>query len=202
MDSKGNQNVQNKGTDGEEGQSDDTDDPVDVLPDGPSEPEHADRKEHGRKQSRHESVFLWTEPVLLDIGFEVEIDIAAVDGASDDAAHDDTQEDNTQLSEVEAVDANVRQRKGFKVRVVDAVDQRGVDIGEEDGGIAEEDLDGLDQLFHNDLGEGRVALVDFTLAFQVRPAGQFAQAFRSAEQDIRRRCFGHGDEHEQKDGPG
>lgn len=193
---KGNQNVQDKGTDGEEGQSDDTDDPVDVLPDGPSEPEHADRKEHGREQSRHESVFLWTEPVLLDIGFEVEIDIAAVDGASDDAAHDDTQEDNAQLSEVEAVDANVRERKSFKVRVVDAVDQRGVDIGEEDGGIAEEDLNGFDQLFHNDLGEGRVALVDFTLAFQVRPAGQFAQAFCSAEQDVRGRCLWHGDEHE------
>lgn len=181
-----NQNVQDKGADGEEGQADDADDPVDVLPHGPAEPEHADRKEHGGEQGRHESVFLRTQPVLLDVGLEVEIDIAAVDGAADDAAHDDAQEDNTQLSDVEAVDANVRQGKGFKVRVVDAVDQRGVDIGEEYRGVPQEDLNGLDQLFHNDLGQGRVALVDLALAFQVGPARQFAQPFRAPEQDVRR----------------
>ena len=78
------------------------------------------REQRGGKQGGYESLFLRAQAVLLDVGFEVEVDVRYVDGDADDAADDDASKDNAQLADVEAVDANVDEREGLEEGVVDA----------------------------------------------------------------------------------
>ena len=64
-------------------------------------------------------MFLGAEAVLLDVGFEVEVDVGDVDTDADDAADDNADEDDAELADVEAVDADVDYGEGLEEGVVD-----------------------------------------------------------------------------------
>lgn len=130
-------------------------------------------------------MFLRAKSILSDIRLEVEVDVATVDRAANDAADDDAQEDHSELPDVETVDANIYERECFEVRIVNAVYERCVHVGEENSRVAEENLRGLDHLFRNDFSERGIALVNFALASQVVATCQLAQSFGSSQQNIR-----------------
>lgn len=59
-------------------------------------------------------MLLGTETVLHNVGLEVEPDVGAVYGSADCTSDDDANEDYAELAEVEVVDVDVDEGKGFE----------------------------------------------------------------------------------------
>ena len=78
-----------------EGDADDADDPVDILFTGPAKPEHSCREECCGEEGRDKTGLLGAEAVLLDVGFQVVVDVGDVDDDADHTADDDASEDHT-----------------------------------------------------------------------------------------------------------
>lgn len=78
--------------------------------------------------------------------------------------------------------------------------QTRVHVGEEHGGILEEDLDRFPQRLNRDLSEAQVSLVNFSLRLEIRIAREFAQSLSSTKKDIVRISLRHRHEHHDEDG--
>ncbi len=82
------------------------------------------------------------------------------------------------------------------------INQTGIDIGEKDGGILEENLDRLPHLIGSDRTETHVPLVDLALGLEVGVTRELAEALGASKQDVARARLGHGDKHEDENGSG
>lgn len=90
--------------------------------------------------------------------------------------------------------------QGRKAGVIErTVDETGVDVGEENGRVFQENLNGLPHRLGGDRGETRVALINLALGLEIRIARQLAQTLGAAEENIGRRGLRHGEEHEDED---
>ena len=98
-------------------------------------------------------MFLGAEAMLLDVWLEVPPDIRAVDDYAEHTPNDDADEDDTEFAEVEAVDFDVDEGECLEVGVVDAVNERGVDVCKEDGRVLHHDFHRDDELFLGSGGE-------------------------------------------------
>jgi hypothetical protein len=147
---------------------------MNTRPRRPGEQKQPRRQQDDRKQRGHEPVLLRAEAVLFDIWLEIEPDVGAVDHNANHGADDDAYEDDSLLAEVEAVVANVDKWEGLEVGIVDSVDERGVQIREEDCGILHADLHRDQKGVIDDFANGFLALVDFGLRFKHWVASQLA----------------------------
>jgi len=139
-----------------------------------------------------------TESVLFDIGHEVPFLIGIEDRHTDDASNANAEEGEAELAEVEAVDPRVDKGEDLEEGVVNPVGQRGVYVGEQDRGVLDHDLHGLDDGVPEDGRELQVSLVNFAFSLQVGSASQLAKALSSSTENVLRRCLGEGDEEEDK----
>ena len=155
--------LQNEGSRREHRDADDAHDPVDVRPRRPGEQEQARGQQDDGEEGGHEAVLLSAQAVRLDVGLEVEPDVGAVDDDADDGADDDAGEDDALLAEVEAVVADIDEWEGLEVRVVDAVDERGVQVSEEHGRVLDADLHRDQQRVVHHFADRLLPLVDFGL---------------------------------------
>ena len=144
-------------------------------------------------------MFLLSQPVLLDIGLEIEPLVGTVDDDSDDTSDDDAREDNSEFAEIEPIDANISQRESFEETVVGRVYYRGVDIREENSGILDTDDRGDEQGLVHDPAEFLAALVDFGLGAELVISCQSTESLSSSEENVGCRGFGHGEEPRESD---
>src|ERR1700761_7148486 len=104
-------------------------------------------------------MLLCAKTIFLDVRFEIEPDIRAVDYDAEDSSNDDAGEDYTLLAEVEAVSTDVDEREGFEVGVVDPVDEGGVEVGEENCWVLDADLCWNEEGIVDDFIDGFLSLV-------------------------------------------
>ena len=173
---------------------------MDIRPSRPGEDEQARGQQQDGEQRREETVLLGAEAVFGDVGLEVPVHVRQVGHQAQHAPDDDTHEDGALLAQIEAILADIYQREGFKVRVVDAVDERCVGVGEEDGRVLHADLERAVQAVGRDSGERLVALVDFRLRLQHLVARQGAQTPSPAEENVVCGGLGKAQEHQDEHG--
>ena len=101
--------------------------------------------------------------VFHDIRDKVEVEISPVNDCAEDASDEDAGEENAESAGVEAIEADVHDGEDFEERVVDAVDERGVQVDEGDGWIFEGDFEGFDQCIGEDRCGLEVLRVDLAL---------------------------------------
>lgn len=94
---------------------------MDILFSCPTKPKETGRHAEYSEQSRNETVFLCAEAMGDYVRFEIEVNVGAVDGDANDAGNDDAEKYYAQLAQVEVIDANIDDWKGFKEGVVDSV---------------------------------------------------------------------------------
>ncbi len=185
-----------------DGDADDGRDPVDVRVCGPGEDEEPEGGPEGGEEGGFEAGFLRAQAAFEDVGDEVEVEVGDVGDDAQEAGDEDTGEDDANHAGGETVHGRVDEREDFEEGVVDAVDEGGVEVHERDGGVLDGDFDRFDQRVENDSGRLEALLVDFRLRFEAGVAGEFTQARRAAEEDVRGRGFGDAEEHEDEDGGG
>ena len=130
-------------------------------------------------------MFLRAQPVRHDVRHQVEVQVGDVDERSEAAGDEDAGEEDADDAEGEVVEDRVYEREDFEERVVDSIDQGGVEVYECDGGVFDGYLQGLDEGGYDHLGWLDVLLVDFRLRTQPAVAGQCAEAFGAAEEYVR-----------------
>ena len=96
----------------------------------------------------------------------------------------------------------VDEGEDFEEGVVDSVDEGGVEVHEGDGGVLGGDFEGLDEGGEEHFGGFEVRLGDFGLRAEAGVAGQGAEAFGAAEEDVGGGSLGDEEEHEDEDGAG
>lgn len=130
-----------------------------------------------------------------DAGVHPEIDVGCVDGYAQETGDQDAEEDEADLAQVHVVVDWVDEGEDFEEGVVNAVDDCGVDLDEEDGRVFDCDLEGLDEGVEGDGGEVHVLLVEFGLGFEMAGVVDFAESLGSSEEDGCAACFGKDEEH-------
>ena len=143
-------------------------DPVDVGARGPGEYKQADGGAEGGDQGGHQTVLLDGESLAADARVHVEVQVRDVDDDADQARDQDTQEKEAELAVVHAVVDWVDKREDLEEGVVDAVDDGGINLHEEDGRILDCDFERLDQGVDEHGAPVQVALVDFGLRHEAR----------------------------------
>ena len=130
----------------------------------PGEDEETDRRPKGGEESRDESVLLCSKTALHNIGDEVEVEIAGVDGNADDTRDEDTGEEDTEGTDTEAVKWDIDEGEDFKEGVVNSIDQTSVKIDKSNSRVLESDFKGFDQSV-NDYGRDfHALLINFALS--------------------------------------
>lgn len=172
--------------------------PVDALAGGPRKQEEADRGTKGCGKRRDQPALLDGEAELADARVHVEVEVAAVDGDAEDAGDEDAEEDEADLAEVHVVVDGVDEREDLEEGVVDAVDDGGVDLDEENGGVFECDFDGFDERVEEDVRDFHVALVDFGLGHEARVSGEGPETSGPAEENVGPTCLREGHKHGQE----
>ena len=130
-------------------------------------------------------MFLGAEAVGHDVRYEVEVEIQAVGEGAEAAGDEDAGEEDADGAEGEAVVDRVDEREDLEEGVVDAVDEGGVEVHKRDGWVLDRDLNGFDKGGYDHSGGFDVLLVDFGLRAQSVVAGEGAEAFGAAEEDVR-----------------
>ena len=102
----------------------------------------------------------------------------------EEAAHDNASEDYTCLSKVEAIQRTVDKRKGLEKGIVDAVNESGVEIGEQDGGILEHDFERFNKGIKRYSTSCEATTIDLALRADVWVLVELAETHRTAKEDI------------------
>lgn len=158
-------------------------DPVDRGTRRPGKQEQTDGGTDGCWQCGNETGFLDWESEAHDARVHPEVQVGEVDCDTEDARDQDTQEDQADLAEIHVVIDRVDEGEYLEEGVVDAVDDGGVDLDEEHGGVLDGDFQGLDQGVDGYGGDFHVALVDLGLGHEAVVVVDLAEALGAAEED-------------------
>lgn len=123
----------------EDGDANGGDDPVNTLTSGPAEDEKASDRSETSEESGNKATFLNGEPFLLYLG-GLGNQNCEVDGDANDAGHKDAEKDEGALAQRHSVHDWVNHGERLEKGIVDAINDTGVDLDEEDGGILDGDL--------------------------------------------------------------
>lgn len=175
-------------------------DPVNIRVRRPPEDEQAHGNEKGDEERRDETAFRGSETMETNTGFDAVANVPPIPHYAEDDTDSDGEEGETEFAEIEGIHLVVDEGKGFKEGVEDAVHDGGVDGCESDTGIEEHELKGAPESFDSDGAGCEVCLVDFRLAFQLRVAGEEAEALGAAEENGGVGCFWEEEEEGKEDG--
>ena len=79
--------------------------------------------------------------MLKNIRYEHILEVVEVYAHCENAANNNAREDDTSVSDVEAIERTVNQRKHFKKRIIDSVDESGIDVGEQYGWVLDHNFE-------------------------------------------------------------
>ncbi len=136
-------------------------------------------------------MFLGAEPVGHDIGDEVVIQVRDVGARADGAGDEDAREQDADGAEGEVVVDRIDEREDLEEGIIDAVDERRVQVHEGYSGVLDRDLDGFDERGYDDAGRFNIFLVDFRLRAEAGVVREGAEARRAAEEDVGGGGFRH-----------
>ena len=155
--------------------------------------EHANGHEERRCKARQECVFRRSKPVLGDTRGRVPFDPGHVDEGTYAKTDGCRKKNDAEFAEVEVVDVDIDEGKGFEEGVEEGVHECCVDGCEGDGGVEKVELEGPVERVDGHGVEAQVALVDLALRHEFRGGvgvGE-AEAAGAVEQDGARIRFWH-----------
>ena len=112
------------------------------------------------------------------------MEVVEVDAHCQHAAHDNAREHDARLADVEAIERTVHQGEHFEERVVNPVDESGVDVGEQYGWVLDHDFERFYQRVEGKSTGFQTSTVDLGLRADVGVLVEFAEAHRAAEEDV------------------
>ena len=185
---------------------------MDVCARTPAEPEQADGDAEGADDARVEALLGLDLALLVELRLEESVQVPEVGRDGDQGADEDSEISETFGAEVEVVDVDEDDHERLEPDVEDAVDERDVQVEEEDHGLGEVEGEGSDEGHHDDGSRCHALGHEFGLADELVVAGDLAQALGAADEDVVGAGFGEEEEeedeaegadpHQLPDGPG
>lgn len=87
----------------------------------------------------------------------------------------------TDFAEAEAVEGWEDERKDLEECVVDSIEEGGIHINEEDSGVLDSNLDGLDESIDKNARDSWVTLINLTLSWKSIVSCQLSETLRSSQ---------------------
>lgn len=171
-------------------------DPVDRGASCPGEEEETDGGTNRGWESRDQALFLHGESEARDARIHPEVEVGGVRGDAENAGYQDTEKDQTNLAEVHVVIDWVDEREHLEERVVDTVDDCGVDLNEEHRWILEGDFDRLDQSINGNVRDTHIALINLRLGHEAALPVNPSKTLCAPEKDGSGAGLGEEEEHD------
>lgn len=164
---------------------------MDIRAGSPPEPEETERDGEGADERGREPPF----GLQLALGVELWLDVPALvvdEGREDDEdADEDADEGRALEAQAEAVDLREDDGEALEPDVQQSVDERDVQVEQEDHGLGEAQGERAHQHHLRHLTARHVLALELRLADQFVVAAELAQAPRAPVQDVGRRRLGH-----------
>lgn len=146
--------------------------------------EQSNQRAPDKDQCWSQSRLLRTETVLEDIRYEHELEVVEVYAHCEDTAHNNACENDTCLSNIKAIQRAVYLGEHFEERIVDAVNESRVDIGEQYGRILKHYLEWLNESVESYCISRQAPTVDLALRAYIWILAEFAEAHRPTKENV------------------